>query len=73
LACNPSAEAIELLAEYEGEHGYEVWQMLELNPAIFVLDYVRMREKMRPLREELLRNRMHPRHLAKAVKDWQLI
>ena len=49
------------------------WHGMSENPAIFQYDYARMTAEMAPIREELLRNRMHPRHLLKARDDWLLL
>jgi hypothetical protein len=71
LAANPDKIRWELLSSNAGamallEANQEkiVWEELAHNPAIFVLDYVRMRDEMRPLREELLRAAMHPRRVS---------
>jgi hypothetical protein len=49
------------------------WLWLSLNPAIFELDHAQMRANMRPMREELLRNRMHPSRMRQAERDWLLL
>jgi hypothetical protein len=55
------------------DHPRITWQALSHNPGIFALDYAAMYEHMTPIREELLRNRMHPRHVHKLGPDWQLL
>jgi hypothetical protein len=69
LCTNPSPQIIPLLrANLDKVH----WEFLSSNPAIFALDCAKMREQMTPLREELLRHRMHPSRLYQAEHDWLL-
>jgi hypothetical protein len=70
LSFNPAQEAIEMLRANPEKID---WYALSTNPGIFELDYAAMREQMRPLREELLYNRMHPSRVHQAKHDWLLI
>jgi hypothetical protein len=49
------------------------WNKMSLNPSIYELDYAAMRRHMQPIRDELLRNRMHPDRLDQARHSWQLM
>jgi hypothetical protein len=41
------------------------WDSLSRNPSIFEYDYESMRGRMRPLAEELMANRFHPKNFEK--------
>ena len=43
------------------------WSRLSENPSIFEYDYEAMRLRMKPLAEELMANRFHPRNFDKFV------
>ena len=45
------------------------WYDLSKNPNIFTYDYEAMREKCLIFKEDLIKNRFHPRNLNK-FKDW---
>jgi hypothetical protein len=45
------------------------WYGLSRNPHIFVYDYKKMRENMSLFREDLMKNRFHPRNIPK-FRDW---
>jgi hypothetical protein len=70
LSANRNPDAFALLIT---QPDWIRWEMLSRNPVIYELDYAAMRRQMAPLREELLRNRMHPRHVHKLRTDWQLM
>jgi hypothetical protein len=71
IACNSNPDILGLM--HKCTDWTYVWWQLACNPAIFVLDYPAMRIATAPLREELVRNRMHPRYLHQARHDWQLL
>jgi ribosomal protein L24E len=43
------------------------WIILSFNPSIFEYDYDAMRLRMKPLAEELIANRFHPRNFDKFI------
>jgi hypothetical protein len=62
LSSNVNAEAIALLKE----HPLEInWMCLSQNPNIFTYDYEKMRENMLLFKEDLIKERFHPRNLRK--------
>jgi hypothetical protein len=70
LCRNSSPRALRLL---EANHRIDYhWQEMAMCSALFRLDYATMREQMAPLREELLRSRMHPSRLYEAEHHWLL-
>ena len=62
LSFNPNAEAIALLKENPDEID---WNCLSSNPNIFTYDYEKMRENMLLFKEDLMKERFHPRNLRK--------
>jgi hypothetical protein len=62
LSFNPNAEAIALLKEYPDKIN---WMGLSQNPNIFTYDYDKMRENMLLFKEDLMKERFHPRNLRK--------
>jgi len=62
LSKNPCAEAIALLKEYPEKIN---WSRLSENPSIFTYDYDKMRENMLLFKEDLMKERFHPRNLRK--------
>jgi hypothetical protein len=62
LSLNPNA--IHLLEQNQDNIN---WEFLSSNPSIFEYDYEVMRLRMRPLAEELMANRFHPRNFDKFV------
>ena len=65
LSKNPSA--IHLLEANQDK----IWPWLYLNPAIFQYDYDAMRERCGVFKEDLIKDRFHPRNLiAGKFKDW---
>jgi hypothetical protein len=62
LSENPNAEAIALLKENPFKNN---WFMLSQNPNIFAYDYDKMRENMLLFKEDLMKERFHPRNLRK--------
>jgi hypothetical protein len=70
LSSNTNPIAIEMLrANPDKIH----WQNLSYNASIFVLDYAKMTRQMAPLKDELLRNRMHPSRIYQAEHHWLLL
>jgi hypothetical protein len=68
LSKNPSA--IHLL---EANPDKINWGWLHLNPAIFQYDYDAMRERCGVFKEDLIKDRFHPRNLiAGKFKDWKI-
>jgi len=43
------------------------WLNIATNPAIFEYDYEAMRYRMKPIAEEIMANRFHPRNFDKFV------
>ena len=62
LSENPCAEAIALLKENPLKIN---WTNLSKNPSIFTYDYDKMRENMLLFKEDLMKERFHPRNLRK--------
>jgi hypothetical protein len=62
LSSNPTAEAIALLKEHPDKI---IWYYLSKNPNIFTYDYEKMRENMLLFKEDLMKERFHPRNLRK--------
>jgi hypothetical protein len=62
ISTNPNA--IHLL---EQNHDKINWLNLSSNPSIFEYDYETMRGRMRPLAEELMADRFHPRNFDKWI------
>ena len=62
LSRNPCAEAIALLKENPLKID---WSQLSKNPSIFTYDYDKMRENMLLFKEDLMKERFHPRNLRK--------
>ena len=62
LSSNPNA--IHLLEQHQDKIN---WERLSYNPSIFEYDYEAMRSQMKPLAEELMANRFHPRNFDKFV------
>ncbi len=62
LSQNPNAEAISLLKENPDKID---WIELSRNPNIFTYDYDKMRENMLLFKEDLMKERFHPRNLRK--------
>jgi hypothetical protein len=60
LSLNPNA--IHLLEQNQDNIN---WDHLSSNPSIFEYDYEAMRLRMRPLAEELMANRFHPKNFDK--------
>jgi hypothetical protein len=53
----------------------DTWQqsmVFDVDPDVMAYDYAKMAREMAPLREELLRDRMHPRNASKLV-GWGLV
>ena len=66
LATNPVA--IHLLKENQDKIS---WQALSKNPVIFQYDYDAMKKKCGAFKEDLMKDRFHPRNLiAGKFKDW---
>ena len=66
LSVNPAA--IHLL---EANQDKINWDWFYLNPAIFQYDYDAMRERCGAFKEDLIKDRFHPRNLiAGKFKDW---
>ena len=66
LSGNPNA--IPLLEKYPEKI---VWSWLSRNPSIFTYDYDAMRERCLIFKEDLMKNRFHPRNLDK-FRDWRI-
>ena len=64
LSANPNG--ISLLEQHPEKIN---WYDLSKNPNIFTYDYEAMREKCLVFKEDLIKNRFHPRNLNK-FKDW---
>ena len=47
----------------------QIWYWLSLNPSIFVYDYEQMRENCLLFKEDLMKERFHPRNLLK-FRSW---
>ena len=62
LSYNPSLEALNILKENPEKIG---WEGLSQNPNIFTYDYEKMRENMLLFKEDLMKERFHPRNLRK--------
>ena len=62
LSLNPNAEAIQMLRENPLQID---WTQLSSNPSIFTYDYEKMRENMLLFKEDLMKERFHPRNLRK--------
>jgi len=62
LSRNPNAEAIALLKENPLQID---WTYLSQNPNIFTYDYDKMRENCLLFKEDLMKERFHPRNLRK--------
>ena len=62
LSFNPNAEAIALLKENPLKID---WYHLSQNPSIFTYDYEKMRNNMLLFKEDLMKERFHPRNLRK--------
>ena len=62
LSSNSNAEAMSLLKEHPDKIN---WICLSLNPSIFTYDYDKMRENMLLFKEDLMKERFHPRNLRK--------
>ena len=62
LSRNTCAEAIELLKENPDKIN---WSQLSKNPNIFTYDYDKMRENCLLFKEDLMKERFHPRNLYK--------
>ena len=45
------------------------WEMLSVNPAIFTYDYDKIREYCLIFKEDIMKNRFHPRNIPK-FRDW---
>jgi hypothetical protein len=60
LSSNPNA--IDLLKENPDKI---IWYNLSKNPSIFTYDYDKMRENMLLFKEDLMKERFHPRNLRK--------
>ena len=60
LACN--ANAIELLKEHPDKIN---WWILSHNPNIFTYDYEKMRKNCLLFKEDLMKERFHPRNIPK--------
>ena len=68
LSSNPNA--IHLL---EANQDKIDWWALSKNPAIFQYDYDAMRERCGVFKEDLIKDRFHPRNLiAGKFKDWKI-
>ena len=61
LSMNPNA--IHLLENQKNLF----WRSLSMNPSIFEYDYEAMRLRMKPVAEELMANRFHPRNFEKWI------
>ena len=66
LSRNPSSHAMQLLAENQDKI---IWENLFFNPSIIVYDYETMQKNCLLFKEELMKDRFHPRNLAK-FSDW---
>jgi hypothetical protein len=62
LSANPNA--IHLLEQNQDKIN---WMLLSSNHSIFEYDYEAMRLQMKPLAEELIANRFHPKNFEKFV------
>ena len=62
LSLNPTAEALALLKENPLKI---YWIQLSYNPSIFTYDYEKMRENCLLFKEDLMKERFHPRNLYK--------
>ena len=63
---SPNPNAIHILEQNQDKIN---WNSLSANPSIFEYDYEAMRERMRPLAEELMSKMFHPRNFEKWI-DW---
>jgi hypothetical protein len=70
LSRNEAPEAIAMLAANPSKID---WWMMSGNKGIWKLDCAVMRKQMAPMREELLRNRMHPSRLHQATHHWLIV
>jgi len=66
LSSNPNA--IPLLKQHPEKID---WGLLSENPSIFTYDYDAMREQCLIFKEDLMKNRFHPRNLDK-FHDWRI-
>ena len=64
LSRNPGA--IHLLEKNQDKI---VWEMLSTNPAIFTYDYDKIRAHCLIFKEDIMKNRFHPRNIPK-FRDW---
>ncbi len=75
LSQNISQRAIRLLEKYPNEIKKNQdkinWRFLYGNPNIFKYDYNKMKLNCMLFKEELIKNRFHPRNLSK-FKDWKI-
>jgi hypothetical protein len=71
---NDSAWAVSMWSVFDTPIYLEEAWMMTVNPAIFAMyDYEKLKRDMALLRAELLRDRMHPRHVHKLKDDWKLL
>jgi hypothetical protein len=66
LSKNQSANALKLLMQNQDKVD---WTALSSNPAIFTYDYAAMKENCLLFKEDLMKERFHPRNLPK-FKSW---
>jgi len=62
LSSNSNTEAVALLKENPDKIN---WAQLSANPSIFTYDYEKMRENCLLFKEDLMKERFHPRNLRK--------
>ena len=46
------------------------WDWLSKNPAIFEIDYAKLKERIEPFEEELIQKCMHPNRLEKYLEEY---
>ena len=68
LSSNPSEGAIQLLEKNPNEIH---WCYLSTNPRIFNYNYKQMKQNCMLFKEDLMKNRFHPRNIPK-FKDWRV-
>ena len=71
LSCNKSEHAMQLLEKNPDKIDWKIWINLSLNSHIFKYDYKQMKQNCMLFKEDLMKNRFHPRNIPK-FKDWMI-
>ena len=69
LSINPSDRVVTLLKNNVDKINAQCWMRLFSNPSIFEYNYASMRKHCNIYKEDLMKNRFHPRNLDK-FRDW---